>query len=132
MWIPTGDHDQIEELSRLEWLLGEMDTWVDSGILKSIPKRLQDYYGSRRQKVETALGLYFSPFELSEARQGMGKFYRHELLFSEIEKWLASGYINSGYLPAYYACLIELRARLSKYQGFLAFPETDQERLEVR
>jgi hypothetical protein len=49
-----GDRDQIEELSRLEWLLGEMDTWVDSGILKHPSKRLQNYYLSRRQQVQTA------------------------------------------------------------------------------
>jgi hypothetical protein len=49
-----GDRDQIEELSRLEWLLGEMDTWVDSGILKNTPKRLHNYYVSHRQNVQIA------------------------------------------------------------------------------
>src|SRR6185503_12779465 len=124
-----GDHDQIEQLSRLEWLLGEMDTWVDSGILQNVPKRLQNYYISLRQKVQTALGLYFSPFQEEEARQAWNELRRHEMLFQEIERWLAAGHIQRGYLPSYYARLIELRARMAGYRGS-EFPESDQERLE--
>jgi hypothetical protein len=107
-----------------------MDAWVDSGIVKNTPKRLQKYYISRRQKVQSALGLYFPPFELSEARQAWTEFRRHELLFKEIEKWLAAGHIKRGYLPSHYARLIELRARLSEYRG-PEYPQTDQEKLEV-
>lgn len=124
-----GDRGQIEELSRLEWLLGEMDTWVDSGILKSAPKRLQKYYISRRQNIQVALGLYFPPFKLSEARQAQAECRRYELLFKEIEKWQAAGHIKRGSLPTYYARLVELRARLTAYRG-PDYPETDQERLE--
>ena len=124
-----GDYDQIEELSRLEWLMGEMDTWVDAGILKNTPKRLQNYYKSRLQEVQTALGLYFFPFRGAEARQAWPELRQHELLFKEIERWLAHGFIKSGYLPAHYARLMELRERLTEYQG-PEYPESDRERLE--
>lgn len=124
-----GDRDQIEELSRLDWLLGEMDTWVDSGILTSLPQELQEHYISRRQNIRIALGLHFPPFPASEARQAWAEFRQHELLFREIEKWRAAGYIQRGELPTCYARLVELRARLADYRG-PDFPETDQEKLE--
>jgi hypothetical protein len=109
--------------------MGEMDTWVNAGIFKNIPKRLQNYYSSRLQDVQTALGLYFSPLKGEEARQAWPELRQHELLFNEIEKWRAAGHLKIGYLPVYYARLVELRARLAEYQG-LEYFETDQERLE--
>ena len=124
-----GDWEQIEELSRLEWLLGEMDTWVDSGILKRHPRELQKHYLSRRQNIRIGLGLNFPPFRASEARRAWAEFRRHELLFKEIEKWRAAGHIQRGDLPRYYARLVELRARLSDYRG-PEYPATDQENLE--
>src|SRR5690349_1393451 len=124
-----GDRDQMEELSRLEWLMGEMATWVNTGILEAPLTQLQDYYNSRLQNVQTALGLYVVPLQGEKARQAWSELRQHELLFNEIDKWLAAGHLKGGYLPAYYARLIELRARLAGYQG-PEYPETDQERLE--
>ena len=109
--------------------MGEMATWVDAGILEDTPEQLQNYYSSRLQHVQTALGLYFSPYKGEEARQAWTELRQHELLFNEIDKWLAAGHLKSGYLPAYYARLIELRARLAEYQG-PEHPESDQERLD--
>src|SRR5688572_15838192 len=124
-----GDFDQSEELSRLEWLLGEMDTWVGRGLLKNIPKRLQNHYITRRQELQIALGLHYSPFKPSEVQKASTELRRHELLFHAIEKWLAAGYLKTGFLPTYYARFMELGARLSDYEG-PAYPETDRERLE--
>ena len=124
-----GDSDQIEELSRLEWLLREMDTWVGLEILKNIPKRLQKHYIARRQEVQIALGLYYSPFKSSEAQKASTELRQHELLFNAIEKWFAAGYLKTGLLPTSYGRLMELRARLSDYEG-PTYPETDRERLE--
>lgn len=123
-----GDRSQIDELSRLEWLLGEMDTWVDSGILESLPNSLYEYYISRRQNIQTTLGLYFPPFKSSEAREAWNEFRQLELLFKTIEIWRAAGHLKYGYLPTHYARLIELRIRLADYQG-PEYPQTNQERL---
>jgi len=57
-----GDPDQINELSRLEWLQTEMDSWVSLGILKQVPKRLQDHYEARRQEIRLNLGLAYFAF----------------------------------------------------------------------
>lgn len=64
-----GDPDQIEELSLLEWLLREMETWVGQGILKQTPKRLQKHYSTRRRELLTSLGLSYPPFTPQEAEQ---------------------------------------------------------------
>lgn len=86
-----GDHDQIEERSRLEWLMGEMDTWVGAGISKNIPKRLHDYYRSRLQKVQSTLGMYFSPFSKAEASQSWRELRQHQLLLQKIESVVRPG-----------------------------------------
>ncbi|NUQ83679.1 MAG: hypothetical protein HUU11_03105 [Anaerolineales bacterium] len=124
-----GDPDQIEELSRLEWLLREMETWVGQGILKQTPKRLQKHYTTRRHELLTDLGLSYLPFTLREAEQAWREFRQYERLFAEIETWLAKGYVKTGFLPDYHARSILLRGRLADYQG-AQFPQTDQERLD--
>ncbi len=110
-----GDTARIEELSRLDWLLGEMDAWVEQGILKNFPKRLQQYYLARRQETRTDLGLTYPSFTPAEAEQAWTELRHHELLFDELEKWRAAGFIKSGLLPTYYARLLELQARLAGY-----------------
>src|SRR5215211_973135 len=124
-----GDSDQMEELSRLEWLLGEMDRWVGLGLLKNNPERLQKHYLTRRQRLQIALGLYYPPLQSSEAQKAWIELRQYERLFYAIENWFAAGYLKTGFLPTYYARLMELRARLSGYQG-PAYPGTDRERLE--
>src|SRR5215216_2767016 len=124
-----GDSDRMEELSRLEWLLGEMNTWVGVGLLQTIPKRLQNHYLVRRQRVQIALGLYSPPFKPSEAQQAWIELRQYERFFYAIENWFAAGYLKTGFLPTSYARLMELRARLSEYQG-PAYPKTNRERLE--
>src|SRR5687767_83912 len=91
-----GDFNQIEELSRLEWLLGEMDTWVGRGLLTNTPKRLRAHYITRRHEVQIVLGLYYPPFKQSEVPQASAELRQHELLFQAIEKWLAAGYLKTG------------------------------------
>ena len=124
-----GDPGQIEELSRLEWLLGEMDTWLDRGILKQTPKNLQKHYVARHQEIRSDLGLNYLPFTAEEAGRAWSEVRQHELLFQVLEKWLAAAHIQTGFLPVYYARLVELRARMAGYQG-PQFPETDRERLD--
>jgi len=110
-----GDPDQIEELSRLGWLLSEMDSWVEQGILKNFPKRLQNHYLTRKQDVLAGLGLSHAPFTKEEANEAWLELRLHEILFEDIDRWLKAGFIKSGLLPAYYARLIELQARLAGY-----------------
>jgi len=124
-----GDPDRIEELTRLEWLLSEMDVWVAQGILKQIPKRLQKYYQIRHQKTRSDFGLQYVPFNTQEAEKAWPELRQHELLFKEIEKWLAAGQIKTGFLPAYYARLVELRGHMSGYPRAQS-SQTDRQRLD--
>ena len=124
-----GAPNQIEELTRLEWLLSEMDVWVEQGILKKIPKRLQKHYQTRYQKIQFDLGLQSISFSPQDAIRLWPELRCHELLFQEIEKWLAAGQIKTGFLPKHYARLIELQGRMSGYRGAQA-PATDSERLD--
>jgi hypothetical protein len=106
-----------------------MNTWVDQGILKQIPKRLQKHYESRRQQILSELGLDYAPFSLQEAARMWPELRRYELLFQELAKWQIARQLETGYLPAYHARLIELRSRMAGYQGAL-YPATNRERLD--
>lgn len=97
-----GDPNQIEQLSRLDWLLREIDTWVDLGFYKNTPQRLNRHYINRRQEIRSALGLNYVPFESSEIETAAIELRQHELLFDEIAKWRAAGYLKTGFLPSYY------------------------------
>lgn len=110
-----GDPDQIEELSRLNWLLGEMDAWVEQGILKNFPKRLQKYYQTRQQEVKSELRLTYIRFTPEEAEKSWTELRHHEILFEQIEKWLKAGWLKTGLLPSYYGRLLELKAHLEGY-----------------
>ena len=110
-----GDPDQLEELSRLNWLLSEMDTWVEQGILKNFPKQIQKHYLTRQQEVKSELRLTYARFTPEEAEKAWTELRHHELLFEEIERWLKAGWIKSGLLPNDYARLIELQERLEGY-----------------
>jgi hypothetical protein len=106
-----------------------MDTWVDQGILKQIPRRLQKYYETRRRQVLSDLGLSYIPFASQEAATAWPELRQHELLFQQIEKWLAAGHLQTGYLPTYHARLLELHSRMAGYQSAV-FPATNRERLD--
>ncbi|HEU0293682.1 MAG TPA: hypothetical protein VFR47_13155 [Anaerolineales bacterium] len=106
-----------------------MNSWVDQGILKQIPRRLQKHYETRRQQVLSDLGLAHVPFTSQEAATAWAELRRYELLFQELEKWQAAGHLQTGYLPSYHARLIELRSRMVGYQGRV-FPATNRERLD--
>ena len=124
-----GDSVQVEKLLRLEWLLGEMNTWVDQGILNNVPKRLQNYYLTLQQEVRTRLGLSYSPFTSSEADKAWHELHLHELLFKEIGGWLEAKQLRSGFLPTYYARLIELQNRLAGHKK-PQMAATDSSKLE--
>ena len=108
-----GTPEKIEELSRLEWLLSEMDGWVEQGVLPKFPKELRQYYLSRREETLSALGLTYPPFTAEQAEGAWTELRHHELLFEETEKWLKTSLIKTGLLPTYYARLLELQARLA-------------------
>lgn len=106
-----------------------MDTWVGLGILKENPELLQNYYAARRQEVQSNLGLYYSPFTAAEADKAWIELRQHELLFRQIKSWQDAGHLKTGFLPAHYAHLLELRARLTGYRG-PQYPDTDRESLD--
>jgi hypothetical protein len=105
--------EQIEKLARLDWLLSEMDGWVEQGVLPEFPEKLQQHYTSRREELRGDLGLSYTPFTAFGAEKAWPELRLHELLFEEIEKWLKAGLIKTGLLPIYYARLLELQVRLA-------------------
>ena len=106
-----------------------MDAWVNLGILKQIPKRLQKHYETRRQELRFELGLTYFAFTPQEAEKAWPELRRYERLFAEMEKWTAAGHLKTGFLPQYYARLIELRSRMADYRG-VSIAENDRERLD--
>ncbi|MBI4760675.1 MAG: hypothetical protein HZC39_11210 [Chloroflexi bacterium] len=107
-----GEASRLEELARLDWLLSEMETWTAQGILPELPETLKQHYLSRREEALAALGLTYPPFTAEEAAEAWGELYLHEILFKQLEEWQKAGWVNSGFLPLYYARMIELQARL--------------------
>lgn len=124
-----GDPDQIDELSRLDWLQNEMVAWISLGIFKQIPKRLQKHYETRRRELRFDLGLTYFAFTPQEAAKAWPDLRRYEHLFAEMEKWTADGHLKTGFLPQYYARLIELRTRMADHRGANS-AESDRERLD--
>jgi hypothetical protein len=106
-----------------------MDTWVELGILKEDPELLQNHYAARRQGVQSKLGLSYPHLAAGEAGKVWIELRQHERLFQQIKIWQDAGHLKTCFLPGQYARLLELRARLSGYQG-PQYPETDQERLD--
>ncbi|MBK9926682.1 MAG: hypothetical protein IPP66_15515 [Anaerolineales bacterium] len=89
-----------------------MDTWVEQGILKNFPKHLQKHYQARQQEVKSKLWLTYVRFTPEEAEKAWTELRHHEVLFEQIEIWSKAGWVKSGFLPRYYARLLELQARL--------------------
>lgn len=108
-----GEAGHLDELARLDWLLSEMDGWVEQGVLPEFPEELRQHYLSRRQETLSALGLMHPPFTAEEAEGAWTELRHHETLFGQIEEWRKAGWLKSGLLPSYYARLLELYNRLA-------------------
>jgi hypothetical protein len=106
-----GKANLLEEFARLDWLLTEMDKWGD--ILDEFPKKLEEHYLARREKTLSALGLNYPPFPPERRAKAWQELRWHQMLFEKIEEWQKAGWLKTGFLPAYYARLIELQNRLA-------------------
>ncbi len=125
-----GNPAAIEELSRVEWLLTEMEKWPGLGFIRGVPRLLRGHYLSRRQGAQTVLDLRAPLLTPSEERNAWPDLLRHELLFQAIEEWRTAGYLKTGFLPHSYSLMMELRAGLEGRRRPDA-PPGDRERLET-
>ncbi len=111
-----GDSALIEELSHLDWLLGEIGKWTGLGVGSVFVNQLGKHYSDRQKKAQVKLGLRPPPFTPDEAHAAWVEFIYHEALFERIRIWRVAGQINSAGLPAYSARMGELRLRLEGYR----------------
>jgi hypothetical protein len=125
-----GERAPLEELSHLDWLLGEIDKWAGLGISINIVNQLRKYYSERQKKTQVTLGLRPPPFAPSEAYDAWVELQRYEALFKKMKIWVGNGQLKSDALPAYTARTEELRLRLEGYQR-PEYPQTPRERLDV-
>ncbi|MGC1377162.1 MAG: hypothetical protein WA821_13105 [Anaerolineales bacterium] len=126
-----GDPAPLEELSHLDWLLGEINNWAALGVSVNIIGQLKRYYSERQKKAQVALGLRPPPFAPSEVHDAWVELLRYEALFQRMKIWRGGGQLKSDALPAYTARMEELRLRLEAYQRPEYHPPTPRERLDV-
>jgi hypothetical protein len=90
----TGAPGQVEELSHIVYLLGEMDSWREVG--QPIRTRLRSRYLTRRQQLEIDLGLRSPPLSADEARQLQWERFCLVELQEEVAFWLEQGWVDAG------------------------------------
>jgi len=91
----SGDPALIEELSHLDWVLDEIDTWAVQGLRDTVRERLWKRYADRQRELEVALGLRLPLFSEKEARQAWPQLFQLEALRSRVIRWLQKGLLTS-------------------------------------
>ncbi len=90
----TGLPGQVEELSHIAYLLGELETWqeIGPGARDVIRRR----YLARREDLEIALGLRRSRLSAEEAVKLQWELMCLEALGPEVDRWRDQGWVYPG------------------------------------
>lgn len=120
----------MEALSRLEWLLSELDTWNSLGLGKEAAAGVREHYLARLYQLQTDLGLRWPRFTDAEAKAAWPELIQLETLFQRIDEWTKADYLVNGFISREYARLLELRSRLEGHPR-LEYPVSEAEQVEV-
>lgn len=90
----SGDPALIEELSHLDWVLTEIDTWPALGVRHHDRNLIQQKYVARQRELEITLGLRLPPFTSAEAQAAWPQLFQREALLEKMAEWLAAGLLN--------------------------------------
>jgi hypothetical protein len=88
----AGPPDQVEELSHIAFLLGELEAWRE--VSPSSRARLRTRYLRRRQELEIALGLRALPPTPEEIRKLRWELFCLAELQEEVSYWLERGWVH--------------------------------------
>jgi hypothetical protein len=86
----SGASSLLEELTHIQYLLGELAGWQE--IAPAVGERLRIRYLRRREELEVALGLRLPPFDPEEAAQARWELLCLEELIEEVTHWVESGW----------------------------------------
>lgn len=126
----TCDSTQLEALSRLEWMLAELDTWDGLGLAQESAEGVRKHYLARLHNLQTDLGLRWPRFTDAEAKAAWPELIQLETLFQRIDEWTKADYLVNGFISREYARLLELRSRLEGHPR-LDYPVSEAEQVEV-
>ncbi len=95
IWSAEASSDEVsveatEELSRIIWLLAEVEGWNKSVTRESI----KTDYTKRQKKLEITLGLRLPPFTAKEARQAWPRLIQAENLLEALHEWHTSDIVK--------------------------------------
>ncbi|HSJ53150.1 MAG TPA: hypothetical protein VLC52_05320, partial [Anaerolineae bacterium] len=88
----AGTPRQIEELSHIAYLLGEIDTWHD--VSPAARARLRNRYVRREQELEAALGLRQPALSPQEIRTLQWELYRLANLEVWLDRWFKRAWMS--------------------------------------
>lgn len=89
----AGTPSQIEELSHIAYLLGELETW--RVVPSAARDQLRTSYTERRQVLEIDLGLRAPPLTAKEARQLQWELFCLGQLQEKVVYWLGQGWVRA-------------------------------------
>ena len=90
----SGSPGRIEELGHIAYLLGELETWCEIGMLDR--NSLRERYLGRRQDLEVDLGLRLPPLTGEQVHKLHWELFCLEKLQEEVALWLELGWVRPG------------------------------------
>src|SRR5690348_9110958 len=76
-----GDGKRLEELSHLEWLLGQMEEWETFDLEASSVSKLREIHASRLRDTQVELGLRLPAFTPEKVERAWAELAHLETLF---------------------------------------------------
>jgi hypothetical protein len=87
-----GDPALIEELTHVNWTLGEIANWQT--LTAASRHKITQAYTARQRELEIKLGLRLRPFSDEEARKAWPELFHREALLQEMAEWLQAGLVT--------------------------------------
>ncbi len=126
-----GDPAPVEELSHVNWLLGQIDAWNKIGIPTV---RLAQFYRARRRELEIQLGLRAPALTPEQVREMSAALVQRNALLGRLDVWWADDLLNrdalASILAATRAQIRDLTRHLENYTR-APYPRTDADRLQI-
>ncbi|MBE7552137.1 MAG: hypothetical protein HS126_13795 [Anaerolineales bacterium] len=130
----SGNPALIEELSHVDWLLTELNTWPALGVRHQDRNLMQQKYAARQHELEISLGLRLPPFTPAEAQAAWPQLFQREALLQNLSQWLAAGLVN----PTLTQSIVDqttgqVNDLLEQLEGHPrpAYPQTNADRLDM-
>jgi hypothetical protein len=87
-----GDPALVEELTHVNWLLGELVGWTT--VSGDIRHRLRQKYTARQRELLIGLGLRLPPFTAEQAQKAWPDLIHRQALLKKMGEWAAAGWLD--------------------------------------